>query len=104
MGAAVQITRKEMMTAELRAAAVRETDSLVVRGILAIALVLEGANRTLTSSIVLYPTIKLSIPSCDLAILSLRTGSLARAIILSQIGRVVVMFGRAITTPSCNML
>lgn len=49
MGAAVQITRKEMTPAELRAAAVRETDSLVVRRILAIALVLEGASRTVAA-------------------------------------------------------
>lgn len=45
MGAAVAITRLQLTAAELRRGARREKDSTVARRILAIALVLEGADR-----------------------------------------------------------
>lgn len=46
MGAAVSITRRELTPSELRAAAAREKDSRAARRILALALVLDGADRT----------------------------------------------------------
>ena len=45
MGAAVEITRREMTPAELRAAVGRVKDGRAARRILAIALVLEGVDR-----------------------------------------------------------
>mgnify|MGYP006084190743 CR=1 FL=1 len=46
MGAAVKITRLDMTTVQLRFAARQEKDSTASRRILAIALILEGSNRT----------------------------------------------------------
>lgn len=46
MGGAVKITRTDMSVSELRCVAKRTKDGRVVRRILAIALVLEGADRT----------------------------------------------------------
>ncbi|SDM02584.1 helix-turn-helix domain-containing protein, partial [Aliiruegeria lutimaris] len=43
---AVEITRKDMSAGELRAAATRTKDAKAARRMLAIALVLEGADRT----------------------------------------------------------
>ena len=45
MGRAVKITRTDMSTRDLRRAAKRTSDGRVIRRILAIALVLEGADR-----------------------------------------------------------
>src|SRR5664279_352818 len=45
MGAAVSITRLELMAAQLRAAAGREKDGSAARRMLAIAMVLDGADR-----------------------------------------------------------
>lgn len=45
MGAAVEITRRDVTPAELRAAAGRAKDGRLARRMLAIALVLEGADR-----------------------------------------------------------
>ena len=45
MGAAVAITRLDLTASELRKAAQREKDSTAARRMLALALVLEGANR-----------------------------------------------------------
>jgi len=45
MGAAVAITRLDLMASELRKAARREKDSAAARRMLALALVLEGADR-----------------------------------------------------------
>ena len=44
MGAAVAITRLDLTASELRKAAQREKDSTAARRMLALALVLEGAN------------------------------------------------------------
>lgn len=46
MGTAVSITRLDMTAADLRAAAAKEKDSTAARRILALALVLDGADRT----------------------------------------------------------
>ena len=43
---AIEITRQELTSAELRAAAGKVKDSRAARRMLAIALVLEGADRT----------------------------------------------------------
>jgi len=45
MGAAVAITRLDLTASELRKAAQREKDSTAARRMLALALVLEGADR-----------------------------------------------------------
>ena len=42
----IEVTRKELTAAELRAAAAKSQDSRAARRMLAIALVLEGAKRT----------------------------------------------------------
>ena len=43
---AIEITRQELTAAELRAAAAKTKDSRAARRMLAIALVLDGADRT----------------------------------------------------------
>ena len=50
MGQAVAITRSELSSAELRAAAVRSGDGRVACRLLAIALLLEGGSRGAASS------------------------------------------------------
>ena len=45
MGRVVELTRLDLTVVELRKAAKRETNALVARRILAIALVLNGADR-----------------------------------------------------------
>src|SRR5476649_2703721 len=46
MGKAVAITRCDLTSSDLRAAAAREKNSAAARRILALAMVLDGANRT----------------------------------------------------------
>jgi transposase len=46
MGKAVAITRSDLTSSDLRAAAAREKNSAAARRILALAMVLDGANRT----------------------------------------------------------
>ena len=46
---AVEITRKDMSAGELRAAAARTKNAKAARRMLAIALVLEGADRTIAA-------------------------------------------------------
>ena len=49
MAAAIEITRRDLTAAELRAAAGRAKDGRVARRILAIALALEGADRKIAA-------------------------------------------------------
>ena len=49
MGMSISITRQDMTAAELRAAASREKNSRAARRMLALALVLDGSNRTIAA-------------------------------------------------------